>query len=129
MRARFPVIGALSLVAGFAALAGSTPQTSRLGPAAVQSAAQTFTGVITDSECDDGFHGAMRMGDTDAECVVACVDAHGARYVLHTTDEKTAYELSDQKKAGSFAARSVVVTGRLDASTRTIAVESIAPTP
>ena len=56
---------------------------------------QTFTGVITDSMCATGDHSRMRMGDTDAQCTVACVEAHGATYVLY--DGKESYELSDQK--------------------------------
>ena len=44
---------------------------------------QTFTGVITDSMCANGDHSRMRMGPTDAECTIACVDVHGATYVLY----------------------------------------------
>ena len=43
---------------------------------------QTFTGTITDSECAEADHSQMRMGSTDAECTIACVIAHGAKYVL-----------------------------------------------
>lgn len=94
-------------------------------PAGAQNAAsQTFTGVITDSECADANHSRMRMGDTDVECVKACVDAHGATYVLF--DGKTAWDLTDQAKAASFAAKRVTVTGKLDAGKKRIAVESIA---
>jgi hypothetical protein len=83
----------------------------------------TFTGVITDSMCADADHSRMRMGDTDAECVTACIDAHGATYVLY--DGKTAYNLTDQKTPATFAARKVSVTGTLDAKTKTITVESM----
>ena len=62
---------------------------------------QTFTGVISDSMCDDGDHSHMRMGPTDAECTTACVTAHGASYVLY--DGKQAYTLSDQKTPEIFA--------------------------
>jgi hypothetical protein len=85
---------------------------------------QTFTGTITDSECALAGHAQMRMGPTDAECIVACIRSHGASYVLH--DGKDAYVLSDQKTPEKFAARRVRVTGTLDARTKTIKVESIA---
>lgn len=84
---------------------------------------QTFTGTITDSECADANHGRMRMGDTDAECAKACVEAHGATYVLYTGT--AAYDLTDQKTPVSFAGKKVTVTGTLDAKTKTIRVDSI----
>jgi hypothetical protein len=85
---------------------------------------QTFTGVITDTECALNGHASMRMGPTDAECVTACVAAHGASYVL--VDGKEVYALSDQKTPEAFAARRVRVTGTLDVKTKRIQVESIA---
>ena len=84
---------------------------------------QTFTGVITDSECFTAYHGRMRMGPTDAECVIACLRAHGALYVLYTGTE--AFDLSDQKTPEKFAGKKVTVTGTVDANTKTIKVESI----
>jgi hypothetical protein len=86
---------------------------------------QTFTGVITDEMCPLATHNHMRMGPTDAECTKACVVSHGAAYVLF--DGKSAYVLSDQKTPEQDAAQKVRVTGTLDAKTRTIRVESIAP--
>jgi len=65
----------------------------------------------------------MRMGSTDAECRIACVSAHGAKYVLY--DGKEAYELSDQQTPEKFAGKKVTVTGSLDAKTGTIKVDSI----
>jgi hypothetical protein len=91
--------------------------------AASGAGAQTFTGVVTDGECTRADHSRMRMGPTDAECVAACVDAHGATYVLY--DGKSAYDLSDQTAASHFAAQRVSVVGSLDAKKRTIAVTSI----
>ena len=44
---------------------------------------QTFTGAITDDECRRADHTRMRMGPTDAECVLACISAHGGMYVLY----------------------------------------------
>jgi hypothetical protein len=87
----------------------------------------TFTGTITDSECDSADHSRMRMGPTDAECTVACVGAHGATYVLY--DGKNVYALSDQQRPEAFAARKVTVVGTLDARTKTIQVESITAEP
>jgi len=84
---------------------------------------QTFTGVITDSMCAYTGHAAMKMGPTDADCTRACVEAHGAQFVL--LDGKTVYGLSDQKMPDEFAGSKVTVTGTLDAKTKTIQVKSI----
>lgn len=85
---------------------------------------QTFTGTISDEMCAKSGHAAMRMGPTDAECAVACVDIHGTAYVL--VAGTTIYTLSDQKTPEKFAAQRVTVVGTLDEKTRTIRVESIA---
>jgi hypothetical protein len=90
--------------------------------AAVLTAAP-FTGVITDSMCATADHSQMRMGPTDAECTVACVQAHGATYVLY--DGKHAYTLSDQQTPEKFAGKKVTVKGTLDAKTQTIHVDSL----
>jgi hypothetical protein len=65
----------------------------------------------------------MKMGSTDAECTLACIDAHGATYVLY--DGKEAYTLSDQRTPEKFAGQKVTVVGTLDAKTKTIQVDSI----
>lgn len=85
---------------------------------------RAFTGVVTDSECADGDHSRMKMGPTDAECTIACVNAHGASYVLW--DGKNSYTLSDQKTPEQFAGKRVTVTGTLNAKTKVIQVDSIA---
>ena len=85
---------------------------------------QTFTGVIADSECGGAGHSHMQMGPTDAECTTACIDLHGALYVLD--DGKTAYTLSDQRTPEQFAGQKVNVVGILDAKKKTIQVESMA---
>ena len=54
---------------------------------------------------------------------VACVDAHGALFVI--SDGTTSYTLSDQKSPMKFAGKKVTVTGTLNANTQTIQVESI----
>src|SRR5438094_1645082 len=79
---------------------------------------QTFTGVITDSECPTDNHSKMRMGPTDAECVTACIADHGASYLLY--DGKRAYALSDQKTPERFAARTVTIPGAIYAKLNTI---------
>jgi hypothetical protein len=84
---------------------------------------QKFTGVITDNMCAAGDHSRMRMGATDAECTVACIDAHGALFVLY--DGKEAYTLSDQRAPEKLAGKKVTVRGALDRKTNTIQVESI----
>ncbi len=84
----------------------------------------TFTGIITDTECTQGGHSRMRMGETDAECARACAVYHGSAYVLE--EGKDVYALSDQKLAELFAARKVTVVGTLDVTGKTIQVESIA---
>jgi len=84
---------------------------------------QRFTGIITDSMCATGDHSRMRMGSNDAECTIACIDAHGATYVLY--DGKEAYTLSDQQTPQKFAAKKVTVSGTLNARTKTIQVDSI----
>jgi uncharacterized protein DUF5818 len=85
---------------------------------------QKFTGKITDDECPTSNHEAMQMGPTDAECTIACVEVHGASYVLY--DGAHAYRLSDQKAPKQFAGQKVTVTGTLDSKTSTIQVDSIA---
>jgi hypothetical protein len=84
---------------------------------------QTFSGVVTDSMCANGDHSQMRMGPNDAECTKACVDVHGASYVLY--DGKESYTLSDQKTPEKFAGKKVTVTGSLNTKTKTIQVDSI----
>ena len=76
----------------------------------------TFTGVITDNECPTANHSLMKMGDTDAECTQACIDEHGATYLLF--DGQASYTLSDQKAPAAFAGKRVVVTGTLHVQER-----------
>jgi hypothetical protein len=85
---------------------------------------QTFTGTITDDMCAQVGHSRMQMGPTDAECTIACINAHGAAYVLF--DGKNVYTLSDQKTPEKFAGQKVKVTGTLDAKSKKILVDSIA---
>ena len=84
---------------------------------------RTFTGVVSDDMCPEGNHSRMRMGPTDAECTIACVSIHDAKYELFAG--KQTYALSDQKTPEKFAGKKVTVTGTLDAKTMTIQVDSI----
>ena len=102
-----------SLVLSLVIIAGFVPVQAK----------RTFTGTITDNMCPAGDHSRMRMGSTDAECTIACIDLHGAKYVLY--DGKETYVLSDQKTPEKFAGKKVTVTGALDAKTGTIQVDSI----
>jgi len=85
---------------------------------------QTFSGVVTDDMCSTGDHSQMRMGSTDVECATACVNAHGAAYVLSAGKE--VYTLRTAQALESFAGKKVKVAGVLDKETRTIRVSSIA---
>jgi hypothetical protein len=86
-------------------------------------ATQTFTGTITDDMCALAGHASMRMGPTDADCVRACVSAHGASYVL--LDGKNVYGLSDQTLPAQWAGQKVKVVGTLDAGTKVLQVQSM----
>jgi hypothetical protein len=88
-----------------------------------QQGKRQFPGTITDGMCPASDHSRMRMGSNDAECTIACVEAHGAQYVLY--DGKNAYTLSDQKTPEKFAGKKVTVTGTLDAKTMRIRVDAI----
>ena len=62
----------------------------------------------------------------DSSCAVpatACVEAHGATYVLY--DGKNVYTLSDQRTPEKFAGQKVKVVGTLDVKSKTIQVDSI----
>jgi hypothetical protein len=87
-------------------------------------AKQTFTGIITDDNCPKADHSIMRMGPTDAECAMACIEAHGAQYGLY--DGKDFYTLSDQRTPAKFVGKKVNVIGTLDTKSKTIQVDSIA---
>ena len=87
-------------------------------------APQTFTGTISDAMCGRTGHAQMRMGPTDGDCTNACVDAHGAAYVLY--DAKDIYTLDGNQQLKAHAGQKVTVTGTLDPKTRTLRVQSIA---
>ena len=84
---------------------------------------QTFTGTISDSMCARADHSKMKMGSNDAECTNACVESHGAAYVLY--DGKVSYTLKGKQPLQKFAGQKVQVVGALDAKTSTIQVDSV----
>jgi hypothetical protein len=84
---------------------------------------QTFAGTISDNMCARADHSKMKMGSNDAECTNACVQSHGAVYVLF--DGKTSYTLKGKQPLEKFAGQKVQVVGTLDAKTGTIQVDSI----
>jgi len=86
---------------------------------------QTFAGTITDDMCASADHSQMRMGPTAEACAKACVEEHGASYVLF--DGTNTYQVSDQRLPERFAGQKVRITGTLDAKTKTIRVDSIRP--
>jgi len=85
---------------------------------------QTLTGIVSDNMCA-ATHAAMRMGPTDAECTVACIDAHGALYVL--VSGKDVYTFIDQQVPAKFAGRKVRATGTVENvnGAKTFRVDSI----
>ena len=81
---------------------------------------KTFTGVITDTMCGAD-HSQMNV-KPDSKCVRECIKS-GAKYALLVGKE--VYTLSDQKTPDKYAGEKVKVTGKLDAQTKTIAVDKI----
>lgn len=86
------------------------------------SAAQTFTGTITDSMCVANH--AMMHVSPDAKCVRECAKA-GTTVKYALFDGKNVYRLSDQLTPAEFAGQKVKVTGTLFTKTGIIHVEKI----
>jgi hypothetical protein len=88
-------------------------------------AADTFTGVISDTMCGAKPHSLMKLkGQTDAECIKMCTRGP---YVYALLDGTNVMKLSDQKTAAKYAAQNVKVKGTYDQKTNTIRVTSIEP--
>jgi hypothetical protein len=93
--------------------------------ATVANAADTFTGVISDTMCGAKPHSLMKLkGQTDSECIKMCTKDP---YVYALLDGSDVMKLSDQKTAAKYAAQKVKVTGTYDQKTNTIRVNSIEP--
>ena len=91
---------------------------------AVTSAADSFSGVITDTMCGAKPHSLMMKNMTDAECVKLC--AKGPHEYALLAGNKV-LKLSDQKAASHFPAEKVKVAGIYNEKTNTIKVASIEP--
>ena len=86
-------------------------------------AAETYTGVITDTMCGAKPH-TMMKDHTPPECVRMCIKGP---YVYALFDGAMVMKLSDQKTSAKYAARRVRVTGTYDGKSKTIKVASIEP--
>lgn len=84
----------------------------------------SFTGVITDTRCAGHHHVSV---DSDRpRCVRECVKVqNNVRYALLNGTQ--VYALKDPGIADDFAARTVMITGRLDPKTNLLDVRSIKP--
>ena len=86
-------------------------------------AAETFTGVITDTMCGaDHSHMGIKP---DSKCVVECVRMDPKRYKYALWDGAKLYTLSDQQTPEKFAAKKVKITGVLFEKTGIIRVDKI----
>lgn len=92
----------------------------------------TYSGVIMDSQCAMvGSHDKMidsgRMKNIQ-DCTLQCVK-NGATFVLYDSNTKLVYQLDNQKKAKSFPAYKVFITGILNEATMAIHVKDIEMAP
>jgi streptogramin lyase len=85
-------------------------------------AAETFTGVITDTMC--GAKHTMMKDQPDDKCIKMCTKGSN-EYALF--DGQNVLKLSDQSKPAKFAAQKVKVIGTMDPKTKTIKVSAIEP--
>jgi hypothetical protein len=76
-----------------------------LAGALAVSAANSYTGYITDSKC-----GAKAAHEGARECTIKCVKA-GSKYVFVNDADKKVYEIDDQKKVAEHAGHHVMVKG------------------
>jgi hypothetical protein len=91
----------------------------------VANAADTFTGIISDTMCGAKPHSLMKLkGQTDGECIKMCTKGP---YVYALIDGTNVMKLSDQKTAAKYVTQNVKVTGTYDQKTNTIRVTSIEP--
>ncbi|MGH9455685.1 MAG: hypothetical protein ACRD2O_17130 [Terriglobia bacterium] len=84
-----------------------------------QPPAQSWTGVVSDSNC--GAKHAV-AGDEAAQCVSECI-TNGAKYVL--VSDGSLYQVSPQDQFAAYAGKSVTVSGSLDGDT--IAIITVSP--
>src|SRR5262245_61922253 len=120
MRLKTPLV--LALLGFSAALAAAQAPPPPPPPKQAEgAAAASWTGWITDTHC--GKNGADK--NHSAECVEKCMKGGSKAQVFNEADKKL-YNLDSFDKAKSLVGQRVLVKGKLDAQTNTIAVESIA---
>lgn len=73
----------------------------------------SWTGQINDSMC--------AAKNVDAACATKCVNDHGAKYILVNDKDNKIYNLEPQDKVKAHAGHHVVVKGKVDGDTITIA--------
>jgi EF hand len=95
---------------------------------AAQEGQRTFKGEIMHCMCSGlaGHTATSTENGTAAPCTFACTKK-GAKYFLSDPENKTAYQLDNQRKPKAFAGKNVVVIGTLDETTATIHVSEIFP--
>jgi hypothetical protein len=93
------------------------------------SQSRSFTGEIMDNQCAGmGSHARMMAGlgaKNARDCAQRCVHELGGKFTLFDASAGTVYQLDNQDKAAAFAGQKVTVKGTLDASSKTIHMESI----
>jgi hypothetical protein len=85
---------------------------------------QTFKGEIKDAMCTESSAHTPMPEKNDTHCNADTV-SKGARFVLVNPDEKTVYQLDEQKRLKAFAGAKVVVVGILDKASGIIQVTHI----
>lgn len=84
---------------------------------------ENFTGEITDSLCADGHH--LDVIKSAKNCILTCVKADGAQFVLYNSATRRIYMLDDQLRPEAFAGQEVIVTGSYDKDANAIHVTNI----
>lgn len=86
---------------------------------------ENFTGEITDSLCAEGHH--IDVIKSARNCILTCVKADGAQFVLYNSGTRHIYMLDDQLRPEVFAGQEVIVTGSYDKDANAIHVTNIRP--
>lgn len=73
----------------------------------------SWTGKINDSMC--------AAKNVDRDCASKCVKDHGAKYVLVSDKDNKVYNLEPQEKVAAHAGHQVVIKGKVEGDTITIA--------
>lgn len=86
---------------------------------------ESFTGEITDSLCAEGHH--IDVIKSARNCILTCVKADGAQFVLYNSETRRMFLLDDQLRPEAFAGQEVIVTGSYDKEANAIHVTNIRP--